>query len=120
MRLTPQEGDIMPVAYVKRALVQGSMEHEGAKAAPKGFNGSWSQLFDRKTGQPERVFTIEERTTDEAGKTKVTGYFNCVAKGDIIAQVEALQWTEVSLVAELKFNRDTKYLQLEVVKVEAA
>ncbi len=111
----------MPVAYVKRALVQGDMAHEGAKAAPKGFNGSWSYLFDRKTGAPERVFTIEERTTDEAGKTKVTGYFNCVAKsGDIIEQLEALQWTEVSLVAELKFNRDTKYLQLEVVKVEPA
>lgn len=111
----------MPVAYVKRALLQGSMEHEGAKAAPKGFNGSWSQLFDRKTGQPERVFTIEERATDETGKVKVTGYFNCVAKDPaIIAQIESLQWTEVSLVAELKFNRDTKYLQLEVVKVEAA
>jgi hypothetical protein len=109
----------MPVAYVKRALVQGDMEHEGAKAAPKGFNGSWSNLFDRKTGAAERVFTIEERTTDDSGKTKVTGYFNCVAKGDLIAQIEALQWTEVSLVAELKFNRDTKYLQLEVVKVSA-
>ncbi len=105
------------MAYVKRALVQGDMAHEGAKAAPKGFNGSWSYLFDRKTGAPERVFTIEERTTDEAGKTKVTGYFNCVAKGEIMEAIEAAQWTEVSLVTELKFNRDTKYLQLEVVQV---
>jgi hypothetical protein len=110
----------MPVAYVKRALVQGDMAHEGAKAAPKGFNGSWSQLFDRKTGAAERVFTIEERTTDDAGKVKVTGYFNCVAKGEMIPVIEAAQWQEVSLVAELKFNRDTKYLQLEIVKVEAA
>ena len=31
--------------------------------------------------------------------------------------IEAAQWTEVSLVTELRFNRDTKYLQLEVVKV---
>ena len=107
----------MPTAFVKRALIQGAMDHEGAKQAPKGFNGSWNTLFDRKTGSPERVFTIEERSTDEAGKLKVTGYFNCVAKGEIMEAIEAAQWSEVSLITELKFNRDTKYLQLEVVKV---
>jgi len=107
----------MPTAFVKRALVQGDMAHEGSKLAPKGFNGSWNTLFDRKTGSPERVFTIEERSTDESGKTKVTGYFNCVAKGELMEAIEAAQWTEVSLVTELRFNRDTKYLQLEVVKV---
>jgi hypothetical protein len=88
----------MPTAFVKRALVQGDMAHEGAKLAPKGF-------------------TIEERSTDESGKTKVTGYFNCVAKGEVMEAIEAAQWSEVSLVTELRFNRDTKYLQLEVVKV---
>jgi hypothetical protein len=111
------EGDIMPVAYVKRALVQGGMDHEGARQAPKGFNGSWDIRYDSKTGAPMRLFTIEERSIDDAGKTKVTGYFNCVAKGDLMAQIDALQWSEVEIVAELRHNRDTKYLQFEVVKV---
>ena len=51
----------------------------------------------------------------------------CARRGDkapvnlwIIEQIDAAQWSEVSLVAELKFNRDTKYLQLEIVKVEPA
>ncbi len=109
----------MPVAYVKRALVQGDMEHEGAKAAPKGFNGSWDIRYDSKTGAPMRLFTIEERSIDETGKTKVTGYFNCVAKGELMEQIDALQWSVVEIVAELRHNRDTKYLQFEVVKVSA-
>lgn len=107
----------MPVAFVKRALIQGAMDHEGAKQAPKGFNGSWNTLFDRKTGKPERVFTIEERSTDESGKTKVTGYFNCVAKGELMEAIEKVQWTEVSLVANLNQNRDTKYLLFEITQV---
>jgi len=111
----------MPIAFVNKALVQGDMNHAGARQAPKGFNGSWNQLYDRKTGQPERVFTIEERTTDESGKTKVTGYFNCVAKTPaIIEAIEAAQWTEVSLVGELVYNRDTKYLQIVVNEVVPA
>jgi hypothetical protein len=107
----------MPTAFVKRALVQGDMDHEGAKHAPKGFNGSWDVRYNSKTGKPMRLFTIEERSSDETGKTKVTGYFNCVAAEEVMEAIEAVQWTEVSLVTELRFNRDTKYLQLEVVKV---
>jgi hypothetical protein len=103
--------------FVKRALIQGAMDHEGAKQAPKGFNGSWDIRYNSKTGDKLRIFTIEERTSDEAGKLKVTGYYNCVASGEIMEAIEAAQWSEVSLITEIKFNRDTKYLQLEVVKV---
>ena len=107
----------MAVAYLIRALVQGDMSHDGARLAPRGFNGSWDLRYDRKTGEPERIFTVEERAVDAEGKTKVTGYYNCVARGELKAVIEAAQWTEVELVADIKFNRDTKYLQLEVVKV---
>lgn len=107
----------MAVAYLIRALVQGDMSHDGARLAPKGFNGSWDLRYDRITGEPERVFTVEERAVDAEGKTKVTGYYNCVARGELKAVIEAAQWTEVELVADIKFNRDTKYLQLVVVKV---
>jgi hypothetical protein len=34
-------------------------------------------------------------------------------------QIDALQWSVVEIVAELRHNRDTKYLQFEVVKVSA-
>jgi hypothetical protein len=107
----------MAVAYLIRALVQGDMSHDGARQAPKGFNGSWDIRYDSKTGAPMRLFTVEERAVDAEGKTKVTGYYNCVAKGELKEAIEAAQWTEVELVADLRFNRDTKYLQLEVVKV---
>jgi len=110
----------MAVAYLLRALVQGDMSHDGARLAPKGFNGSWDLRYDRKTGAAERIFTVEERSVDADGKTKVTGYYNCVARGELKEAIEALQWTEVELVADLKFNRDTKYLQLEVVTIKPA
>jgi ketosteroid isomerase-like protein len=107
----------MAVTLVQRALIQGDPTHANAKMR-EGFRGSWNRMFDRKTGSPEQLFTIEERSVDASGAVKVLGYYNCVAKGDQIAAVEAAQWSEVELLTTLRWNRDTKYLQLEVVEVK--
>lgn len=111
----------MPTAYFKLALIQGDMQHEAARTlAPRGFNGSWLVQYDRKTGAPERTFTVEERSIVD-GKVKVNGYFNCVAKDPaVMAAIEQLQWSTAELVGELTWNRDTKYLQFVVTEVRPA
>jgi len=112
----------MPTAYFKTALIQGDMNHEAARAlAPKGFNGSWTTVYNRKTGAPEQAFTIEERSIDETGKVKVTGYFNAIATDPaVIEALSGMQWTVAELVGELIYNRDTKYMQFLITEVRPA
>lgn len=107
----------MAVTLVERALIQGDPKHAQAQMR-KGFNGSWAIQYDRKTGEPEQLFTIEERGEGADGTTRVLGYYNCVARGEMIKAVEAAQWSEVELLTSLKFNRDTKYLQLEITEIK--
>ena len=112
----------MAVALVQRALIQGDPKHAQAKMR-EGFKGSWAKETERKldaAGNPVFVqrFTIEERGHTEDGSVRVLGYYNCVAKGDVIAQIEAAQWTEVELLGKINWNRDTKYLNFEVMEVK--
>ena len=109
------------------ARIQGKMDHPNAPKI-EGFKGSWNDRARKQVNADgstvavlDRVFTIETRVPDPVKGSKTSGFYNCIVKDEAVkAQVEALQWEMVSLTGKLTFNRETKYLEVEVTSVEKA
>jgi hypothetical protein len=111
----------------ENARIQGDMGHP---EAPKieGFRGSWNTRPRKvisadgvETAVLDRVFTIETRVPDPVKGSKTSGFYNCIVKDEELKKkIAGLQWKMVSLTGVLTFNRETKYLEVEVTSVEAA
>lgn len=103
----------MAIAGIQYGQIIGKFDHESA--APRaGALDTMNIQFDRKTGEKELHFMVEDRSADG----KVLNYLYCVAKGDAIEQVNAKQWQVVSIAGELKWNRTSKFLSVQVASVE--
>ena len=106
------------------ARIQGRMDHPDAPQIPN-FKGSWNTVPGKvkhadgsETPVLHRVFTIETRKPDAARGSVTSGFYNCIVKDpEVAAKVEALQWKMVELTGVATFNRETKYLQIEVTSV---
>jgi len=107
-------------ARIARGLVQGLHSHPKASGnVRKGSYEGFKTLYNRLSGEPELVFQIEDRKADGT----VDNYITAVVRGDLIAKVQELQWTECAVYApESKFNRQNGNLTIfptEIVPVQA-
>jgi hypothetical protein len=104
----------MSFVAIPTGQIIGKFTH--AEAKPRaGALDTMNIQYDRKTGEREIHFMVEDRATDG----KVLNYLYCVAKGDeAIAAVEAKQWQVVEITGLLNWNRTSKFLSVTVAEVK--
>jgi len=104
-------------ARIARGLVQGLHSHPKAEGnVRKGSYEGFKTLYNRETGEPELLFQIEDRRDNGT----VANYITAVVRGELIAKVQDLQWTECAIYApESRFNRQNGSLTIYPTEVVA-